>query len=105
MKLFSGKVSDGVKEMRVILFKPKLHPSFGKSREEGKSVVLVNCKVQEGKFSNGDLEIVASKHTRVESSPKKFKVDTVNFSKEGRSAVEVTVEEVANLAVNHVLLW
>ena len=68
-------------------------------------MVLVNCKVQEGKFSDGDLEIVASKHTRVESSLKKFKVDTVNFSKEGRSAVEVAVDEVAKLAVNHVLLW
>ena len=100
VKLFSGKVSDGVKVARVISFEPKLHPSFSKSREEGKSVALVNCKVQEGKFSDGALEIVASKHTRVESSPKKFKMDTVNFSKEGDSAVEVKVEEVAKLAVN-----
>jgi len=53
VKLFSGKVSDGVKVARVISFEPKLHPSFAKSREEGKSVALVNCKVQEGKFSDG----------------------------------------------------
>ena len=97
LKLFSGKLSDGVKVARVISFDPKLHPSFAKCREEGKSVALVNCRVQEGKFGDGALEIVASKHTRVEGSPKKFKLDTV---KEGCNAVEVKVEEVAKLSVN-----
>ena len=62
LKLFSGKLSDGVKVPRVISFDPKLHPSFAKCR---KSVALVNCKVQEGKFSDGTSETVVSKHTRV----------------------------------------
>ena len=47
----------------------------------------MNCKVQEGKFSDW-----ASKHMRLEGTQKKFKLDTVNFSKEG--------EEEAKLAVN-----
>ncbi len=61
-------------------------------------MTLVNCTVKQGKF-NPTLEMATSKHRKVKSSPKKFKLDVLHFREERSTTVEGTVEEVANLAV------
>lgn len=68
VKYFSGKVT---KAARVICFEQNLRPSLDKFRQEGKPVALVNCKVQQSKFEDS-LEILTSKYTKVQNSPKKF---------------------------------
>lgn len=100
VKYFSGKVSDGRKVARVISFEPTLRPSLEKFRQEGKSVALVNCKVQESKFDQS-LEIMTSKYTKVESSPRKFNIsDTDSATGPESSAVEVDLDRIAQLAAN-----
>ena len=98
VKYFSGKLSDGQKVVRMISFEPKLRPVLDKSREERKPVALVNCKVSESKFESG-FEIMTSGRTRVESSPKKFKIDEQKFVERP----DVSVKEVMGLPVNELI--
>ena len=62
-------MSDGKKVACHIFFEPSLKGVLDKSKKETNSIALVNCKVQEGKYDSS-LEIVTSKHTKVECSPK-----------------------------------
>ncbi len=88
---FSGKVSDGQKVVRMVSFEPKLRAAMDKLREEGKAVAIVNCCVQERRFDN--LEIVASLKTRLESSPKRFKLSDKLLDQAGCSfAVDATLD-------------
>ena len=99
IRYFRGKLSDGKKTARLISFEPNLRPSLERSREDKKPVALVSCKIQEGKFDS-NLEIVTSKHTKVESSPKKFKVDDTS---EASGVPDITIDEVVQLTVNQVI--
>ena len=81
----------------MISFEPKLRPSLEKAREEKKSVALIRCKIQEGKFDQ-KLEIVTSKHTKVEFSPKKFKLDELH--EEASPPVEISIENVLEMPVD-----
>jgi hypothetical protein len=74
LKYFNAKISDGRKCARMISFEPKLRPDLESSKVEGKTIALVNCKVKPGKFDS-TLEVLATNHTEVASSPKKFKLD------------------------------
>ena len=63
---------------------------------KNKSVALIRCKIQEGKIDQ-KLEIVTSKHTKVEFSPKKFKLDELD---EEASPVETSIENVLKIPVD-----
>lgn len=100
IKYFSRKVSDGNKAGRVICFEPNLRPYLERFREEKKPIALVNCKVQESKYDQS-LEILTSKHTKVECSPNKFDFSEADsYAGLGTSAAEVTVQESSSLAAN-----
>ena len=82
----------------MISFELKLRSVLDKSREGRKPVALVNCKVSESKFESG-FEIMTSGRTRVESSPKKFKIDEQKFVERP----DVSVKEVMGLSVNELI--
>ena len=100
VKYFSGKITDGKKVARVISFDPKLRSILEKSREENTSLALVNCNVRKGKFDSG-MEVMANNYTKVQNSPKRFKVDDVgNLLDASCSAVYVSLDQIGSLAVN-----
>ena len=63
-----------MKVARLVSFEPCLRTDMEKHREKGDSVSLVNCSVKEYKSGDG-FEVMASKRSKVYSSPKKFKLD------------------------------
>ena len=89
-------MSNSKKTARVICFDPKLRPPMEKLPEEKKPVALGNCKVKTRKFSPS-LEIMTSQATRVENSPKKFKIEEQPM---GAAVSEAsTVEDIASFTV------
>ena len=66
--------------------------SLESSREEGLSVALDGCNIRPGKYDPA-LEIMASTHTRVESSPKCFKIDLISLCEEGSRVVDIALSE------------
>ena len=76
VKYFVGKVSDGVKTVRIVLFEPCLRSKMEKSRLEGSVVSIVNCQIKQAlQVGSSDYEIVASNRSKVEASPtKKFEL-------------------------------
>ena len=101
IKYFSGKISDGKKVARMISFHPPLRPTLDDSRKQQSTIAMVNCKIQESKFEPG-LEVTASSRTKIESSPKKFKLDD-SLASIGTSNEKVTLDEIAGLQVNQLI--
>ena len=69
-----------------------------KSRQEGSSVAVMNCNIQQGKF-DADLEIIALSHTKIENSNKKFKLDISTPS----TSTMGDIEDIANYGVNQLI--
>ena len=95
VKYFNARISDGKKSARVVSFEPKLRPSLETSQMEGSTVAIVNCRIKPGKFDSA-LEVTASHHTEVATSPKKFKLD---LSLQG-SMKPVPLDELQSLSAN-----
>ena len=103
VKYFSGKISDGNKVVRMISFDPKLRTALDKSKEEKKTVALVNCNIRESKFDESGLEIVTNSCTKVEHSPdpKRFKIDTANIEKNFITELDISsLDEISSLSIN-----
>ena len=75
VKYFEGNLSDGEKRVRVVAFDSKLHQRIVTAQREEKSVALEGCVVQNSKWRPEELEIIANARTKMEPSPKRFKVD------------------------------
>ena len=76
-KYFSGSVSDGKEEIRLIAFCPELRDDMETSRIEGSTIALVNCEIQkmDPKYVAGNkpFEVVLSNYSNVRRSlSKKF---------------------------------
>ena len=76
VRYFDGKLSDGKKTLRVVSFEPGLRAQMDKSLTEKSPVTIVNCQEQKKTqyiSANGPdtLEILASKKSKVQSSPHK----------------------------------
>ena len=65
-----GKLTDGKKAIRMVLFHPQLRSWL---QESATSLALTECQAKKGGFHKG-LEIVAASRSKVVSSPKKFKL-------------------------------
>ena len=74
IKYFEGKLSDGIKTVRVVSFDPKLHTQFEEVKKSGRSVALQNCFVKRSRFETDNFEIHVNNKSSIVSSPKKFKV-------------------------------
>uniref|UniRef100_A0A1X7VHE7 Replication protein A OB domain-containing protein n=1 Tax=Amphimedon queenslandica TaxID=400682 RepID=A0A1X7VHE7_AMPQE len=72
---------------------------MNKLREEGSSVTLSNCRVQENKYEPGTLEILTSRNSTVTPSPKMFKIDDTakNFND------TVTIDSLDSIATNELI--
>ena len=66
-------MTDGKKSVRLGSFDTALLGAMQASRNEQTGISLTNCQVKKAR-DNTDLEIVANKHSLVQSSPKKFKL-------------------------------
>ena len=96
LKYFSGKITDGKKTARVVSFESKLRSVLEKSKEEKEPVAFIDCNIKEGKYYS-DLEIMVNHRTKVEISPKRFKIDDF----EGDSSKNVQcLDEIGTLAIN-----
>lgn len=80
-KYFTGKITDGQETKRVVAFDPKLHAKMEKFKEEGSIIALVDCSIQQSKYSDG-VEIIASQKTKLELSPKKIKISDEMMKKQ-----------------------
>lgn len=95
VKYFSGQLCDGKISVRVVSFEPCLKQAMYDSMED--SVSLVGCQVRSG--VHGGSEIVMSKMTKVERSPRKFDESTLAMAQKQASAA-VEVNDVSSLAMN-----
>ena len=74
---FEAKLTDGLKQMRVVGFKGGHRKRLASFEAESQgSVSLQNCQVKKARQSD-ELEIVLKSSSRVEASPKKFATDCV----------------------------
>lgn len=62
-KYFQGRISDGIKTARIISFEPNLRPSIEKFKNEESPIAY-----------DSFLEILTSRFSSIEQSPKKFKL-------------------------------
>jgi len=72
-KYFNTQFSDGTETVRFVSFEPKLWSKIDDARANYAAVSIKNCCVKRGK--QNDLEVLATSHTTIQNSPKKFKVD------------------------------
>ena len=78
IRYFDGKLTDGKKTMRIVSFEPVLRDGMDKTRLERSPVAIMNCQVKETTFSTTDkFEILASKRSKVQSSPHKMDLPEV----------------------------
>ena len=81
VKYFTGEVCDGKGSVRVICFEPQLRAKLSSAFEEKSAAVsLVNCQVRAAR--GGGSEILLTKSSKVEASPKKFSGVDVAVRKE-----------------------
>ena len=77
-RFFDGKIADGKRTTRVISFNPHLRSQLERFREKSSEVALVNCSVQrefEGASGgNQRYEVVLNSRTKLEDSPKIFRM-------------------------------
>ena len=74
---FEAKLTDGLKQMRVVGFKGGHRKRLASFEAESQgSVSLQNCQVKKARQSD-ELEIVLKSSSCVEASPKKFATDCV----------------------------
>ena len=99
IKYFTGKLSDGKKTMRMVSFEPSLRSQLHESLKLSAPVAVTDCQVKPDNFT-GDLEIVApDKRSKVQMSPRKFKLPENFRSIDPDVSKEVLIEELENLAV------
>ena len=80
-KFFDGKISDGKRTTRVISFTPHLRTQLEKFRQSSSEVAIVNCSVQKefeparrATDGNPRYEVVLSSRTKLQESPRKFRM-------------------------------
>ena len=93
VKYCEGSLSDGKKRARVVVFASRLHQQIVKAQKEGTNVALEDSIVQTNQWRPQDLKIIANARTKIQPSPKRFKVDH-----EADDSAEKTI---ASIAVIH----
>ena len=73
-KWFDGEIADDESVVHFVSFDSRLWHAMDKSREERSAVVLKNCSIQKSRRTL-NFEILANESTKVDSSPRKFKID------------------------------
>ena len=73
MKYFEGQLLDGCKTVRFVSFEPK--SKVNEAREDLRGVSLKNCAVKRSRQGENELEVLVSSQTKIQNSPKKFKLD------------------------------
>ena len=89
LKYCEGNLSDGKKRACVVAFTSRLHQQIVKAQKEGTNIALEDCIVQTNKWRPQELEIIANARTKIQSSPKRFKVDH-----EGDDLAEKTITSI-----------
>ena len=98
-KYFTGKLTDGQKVTRVISFEPKLHDKCEQFKKERKALALVNCTIKQSKYDDG-MEVIASLKTKLELSPKRFKIDQdLYMLKEESIPPEITLSQLQDVDI------
>jgi len=98
VKYFEGQLSDRSKTVRFVSFEPNLRRKVEEAQQKGSAIQLRNCAVKRNRQQ--ELEVLASTQTKIENSPKKFKInDTVlkEFEEKKCSAVS-TLEQLNDVA-------
>ncbi len=70
-KYFVGSIADGTTSMRLVGFNAMQQRELAAQHDQKKPVVLVDCTIQESKFSDS-MEILVTRSIKVALSPRKF---------------------------------
>ena len=83
--------------LRFVSFEPKLRTRIEEAQEKGSPVELRNCAVKRNRQQ--ELEVLASTHTKIENSPKKFKIseNAVQQCEVGKCTEICTLEELNDI--------
>ena len=95
-RYFNGRISDGTTVARFISFQPHLRDSIKKFKSEHAAIAISGCRIQQNEYSS-NLEIVTSRNSTDDHSPKKFKLEATNESQ------LITAEELSTIAVNQLV--
>jgi len=71
-KYFESNISDGIKTVRMVSFKPKLRKAVEDACKDGCEIAISKCTVKRG-LGNA-IEILANHRTEIKNSLKKFKI-------------------------------
>ena len=100
VKYFEGQLSDGCKTVRFVSFEPKLHSKVNEAREDLRGVSLKNCAVKRSRQGENELEVLVSSQTKIQNSPKKFKLDGETVKGGLKSNKIVELEMLAEVSEN-----
>ena len=99
VKYFEGQLSDGCKTVRFVSFEPKLHSKVNEAREDLRGISLKNCAVKRSRQGENELEVLVSSQTKIQNSPKKFKLDGETVKGDLKSN-EIELEMLAEVSEN-----
>ena len=92
-KYFTGTISDGKKQLRMVSFDTKQRPQLCEALKERTSIALNGCTVKDGEAG---LEIVSNRKTKVEQSSRHFSVPENLDPSESKN---VSVDEIENISL------
>ena len=98
-KYFNGKLTDGMKTARFVSFEPSLRPAIERFKNENMTVAISSCQIQENEYDK-NLEIKATKQSRVQPSPKRFKLDS---TEEASDSKFITTDDLPSIAINQAI--
>ncbi len=86
VRYFDGRISDRRNSVRVIFFEPALRSAMESAWQEKSAVSVVNCSVKEARSKEDGMEIMVTKKSKIETSPRKFCVPMEMFNLETKHA-------------------
>ena len=89
---YNGQVCDGKNSVRFVGFATNHQKTMQDFLDNKKSIELHNCQIKRSNRDSDKMEIVLKGATKINTSPKKFDVSTIEF--QNSDAINITLDKV-----------